>query len=71
VSVETWPPTERLSIEAREVNPALFQQRAAAAASLRSAGLRKRSEVRHDSHQPTRAKKRAERSKPAKFGWRW
>jgi Tfp pilus assembly PilM family ATPase len=46
VSVETWPPTERLSIEAKEVNPMLVQQRAAQLSVALGLSLRKEREVR-------------------------
>jgi Tfp pilus assembly PilM family ATPase len=46
VSVETWSPTERLSIEAKEVNPQLVQQRAAQLSVALGLSLRKEREVR-------------------------
>jgi type IV pilus assembly protein PilM len=46
VAVETWPPTERLTIEAREVNPQVLQQRAAQLPVALGLALRKEREVR-------------------------
>jgi type IV pilus assembly protein PilM len=46
VSVETWPPTERISIEAREVNPQLLSQRAAQLSVALGLSLRKEREAR-------------------------
>ena len=46
VAVETWPPTERLSIEAKEVNTQLLQQRAAQLPVALGLSLRKDKEQR-------------------------
>jgi type IV pilus assembly protein PilM len=46
VSVEAWAPTEGLSVDAREVNPDLLQQRAAQLPVALGLALRKEREVR-------------------------
>src|SRR4051812_33454183 len=46
VSVETWPPMERVTIEAKEVNPQMLQQRAAQLPVALGLSLRKEREVR-------------------------
>jgi type IV pilus assembly protein PilM len=46
VGVETWPPTERVTIEAKEVNTPLLQQRAAQLSVALGLSLRKEREVR-------------------------
>jgi type IV pilus assembly protein PilM len=46
VSVETWSPIEKLSIEAKEVDPVLLQTRAAQLSVALGLSLRKEKEAR-------------------------